>query len=216
MASNIISNHRFCVRRPPNRFSFDIVTRCTVAAAPEELAAIFAEGDGVAGWWPGAFLRAETISGRASVPGQVLRFHTKGIMPHTFQFMAEIEEADLPYRHRSRISGDFVGRTTITTEPEEHGLCLTFLWQVEVRKKGLRPLTPLIRWLLIGNHLYAMFVGAKGLEYELTRRRAAHSGGVAQIAPPPQPAFPHNLAIVRRLYGWRADIAGPTPTRETT
>lgn len=193
----------------PNRHSFHVVTRCRVDATADELTAIMTDVDCLTSWWPAAFLRAETLRrGRPDQVGRVLRFHTKGLLPHTFQFVAHVEHADLPHLHRSRITGDFEGTTTIRTRATERGHDLTFDWQIEVRKKGLRQLTPLIRWLLIANHLYAMRAGARGLQYELTRRRVAH-GLASPALPPPRPTFPHNIAAVRRLYRWHDRVRRP-------
>jgi uncharacterized protein YndB with AHSA1/START domain len=192
------------LQQSKNRYAFHVVTHLKLKATADELVEIIADMDALSRWWPAAFLRVETVvPGQDGEVGRVVRMHTKGLMPHTFQFLVRIEACDLPHRVVARMHGDFEGENVITLKPGSGGVDVAFDWLVEVRKKGLRPLTPFIRGLLLLNHLYAMRAGARGLKQEIARRRALRSGATTPPLKVQRPSFPHNLSAVRRLYGWR-------------
>ena len=86
----------------------------------------------------------------------------------------------------SRIDGDFEGEGIWTLEPADGGTRVVLEWRVDVRKRLVRHLTPLLRPLFAWNHRWAMRRGQASIVAELgaaslAERREAGAKAVAPV-----------------------------------
>jgi uncharacterized protein YndB with AHSA1/START domain len=106
-------------------------------------------------WWGEAFLAGEGDAGPAA-PGKRARMLTRGRLPYRLTWELVCVEADAPTRLVSRIEGDFVGEGIWTFTPAGDGTRAVLQWNVDVRKRLVRHLTPALRPLFAWNHRWAM------------------------------------------------------------
>jgi hypothetical protein len=106
-------------------------------------------------WWGDAFLEGEGDPGPAA-PGKRARLVTRGLLPYRLRWELVCVEAQAPRLLVSRIHGDFVGEGIWTLTPVDGGTRVVLEWRVEVRKRLIRHLTPLLRPLFAWNHRWAM------------------------------------------------------------
>lgn len=165
-----------------------------------ELRAIVADPLSLARWWSAVFMRAEVMEpGGDGFEGMTVRFHTKGLLPHTFQFAARIVRAGED-ELAIEIQGDFVGGAAIRTRSAPGGVHVHIAWRVLVRQPYIRPFLRIFHPIFAANHRWAMRRGHEGLEQEIIRRRRGSRDAVSAAAQ--TPAFPHNLFLVRRAFRW--------------
>jgi len=81
---------------------------------------------------------------------------TRGLLPYRLRWELVCVEARGPRVLVSRIQGDFVGVGIWTLTPVEGGTRAVLEWRVDVRKRLIRHLTPLLRPLFAWNHRWAM------------------------------------------------------------
>ena len=111
-------------------------------------------------WWGDAFLEGEGDPGPAA-PGKRARLVTRGLLPYRLRWELICVEAQAPRLLVSRIQGDFVGEGVWTLTPVDGGTRVVLEWRVEVRKRLIRHLTPLLRPVFAWNHRWAMRRGEK-------------------------------------------------------
>jgi hypothetical protein len=167
-----------------------------------EAIAIFHDMATIVDWWPAAFMRIEIVDpgGPASL-GKVVRLHTKGLLPHTFQFLARMGDVDRPDTVEIAVRGDFHGLALIAARKVDDRFELRFDWQIRLRHPLMSRIAPFVRPVLAWNHGWVMRHGRSGLQREIYRRRGMPALSLAPIRT--SPTFPHNLRFVRSLYGWR-------------
>lgn len=184
--------------------TFRLESNWEIDASRRELLAVSRDPLSLASWWSAVFLRAELIEpGDPDRLGLTVRFHTKGLLPHTFQFTARITRVDPRGAVRIDTWGDFDGTCAVELRRSASGMAIGVVWQVNVRQPYIRPLVRLLRPAFAANHRWAMRRGREGLEAEIRRRRqgiAVRSGVAWQT-----PTFPHNLGLVRRMFRWNRD-----------
>lgn len=183
---------------------FRLVSNWAVDASFRELLAVVRDPLSLASWWSAVFLRAELIEpGGADLAGLTVRFHTKGFLPHTFQFTARISRADPRGALSIDTWGDFEGTGVVEMRRSARGMVIGIVWQVRVRQPYIRPFLRLLKPVFAANHRWAMRRGREGLEAEVRRRRqgiVVRPGTAFQT-----PTFPHNLGLVRRTFRWNRD-----------
>jgi len=141
--------------------SYSFVDEWRIAASPEEIYALLSCPREYPEWWGEAFLEGEGDSGPAA-PGKRARLLTRGWLPYRLRWELECVEATEPTRLDSRITGDFEGRGIWTIARLDHGASRVVLeWDVEVRKRLVRHLTPLLRPVFRWNHSWAMRHGER-------------------------------------------------------
>jgi uncharacterized protein YndB with AHSA1/START domain len=106
-------------------------------------------------WWGDAFLEGEGDPGPAA-PGKRARLETRGLLPYRLRWELVCVEARAPRLLVSRIQGDFVGEGIWTLTAVDGGTRAVLEWRVEVRKRLIRHLTPILRPLFAWNHRWAM------------------------------------------------------------
>ncbi|MBO6756923.1 MAG: hypothetical protein JJ902_11405 [Roseibium sp.] len=147
-------------------------------------------------WWPAVFMHGEVLEQPDdTLVGFTARFHTKGFLPHTFQFVASIVELTAS-GIVIKTTGDFDGMGTILISECNGKSKVTVEWRVWVKHPYIQPFLRILKPVFVWNHLWAMRQGRKGLESLLL-------GGGGRWQRAQQPTFPHNLAALRIPSKWR-------------
>lgn len=147
-------------------------------------------------WWPAVFLHGEILEDpEDTLIGFAARFHTKGFLPHTFQFVATIIEQTTD-RIVVTTKGDFDGIGTIHISERNGQSRIAVEWRVSVDHPYVQPFLHILKPVFVWNHLWAMRQGKSGLEAVLTDENITWRS--AQ-----RPTFPHNLAALRVPSQWR-------------
>ncbi len=149
-------------------------------------------------WWSPVFLYVEEIDrGGVNREGFRLRCFTKGLLPHTFQFIANISEVS-DDQLVVRTEGDFNGVGTIRLSPQDQTTRVFVEWTVDVCQPYIRPFLKILKPVFVWNHQWAMRQGKNGLERMLDadnfKDRASRRA---------RPTFPHNLKWFQRPARWR-------------
>jgi hypothetical protein len=125
-------------------------------------------------WWPEVYLAVtEVRPGDAGGVGRVIDLHTKGKLPYTLRWQAEVVATDEPRSISIRARGDLDGRGEWRFEQDGEWVEARYGWTVFVTKPWMVVLTPLLRPVFVANHLWAMQRGLEGLQRELARRGAS-------------------------------------------
>ncbi|HET7572173.1 MAG TPA: SRPBCC family protein [Gaiellaceae bacterium] len=106
-------------------------------------------------WWGEVFLAAEGDGGEPQ-PGKTTAVVARGFLPYRLRFSLTCLEAEAPYRIHSRLDGDFEGAGTWQLREDADGTRVQLDWRPEVRKRGVRELSPLLRPLFRANHAWTM------------------------------------------------------------
>ena len=153
---------------------FILATHWLVEGSIEEVAAILSDPERLPDWWPEVYLSVEILEpGDERGVGRRIALHTRGWLPYTLRWQAEVVEANRPRGWTIAATGDLVGRGVWRLEQRGPFAAVTYDWRVEVEKPLLKPLAPLLRRVYAANHRWAMARGLEGLNRELARRRAA-------------------------------------------
>lgn len=145
-------------------------------------------------WWAAVFLKVELLSGNYYAPsGLVANLWTKGFLPHSFKFKANIFHNRQHQQLIIKTMGDFSGIGTITIQSLGANKSQIHInWRTNVENHTLYLLMMLLKPIFIANHKWAMRKGFQGLKYELLRRQTKKENAT----PPRQkPTFPHNLLV---------------------
>jgi hypothetical protein len=182
--------------------AFRIVSTWRVDGDLATVTDVLSDAESLPRWWSSSFLRAEILdAGDADWIGRVVRLHSKGVMPHTLQFMLRVDAIRKGRFVRFDVRGDFVGIASIAVRPCEPVVELDFMWDVTVRHPVLAPLVGFGRWLFVRNHRWAMAGGERCLQRELDRRRGE------PVPAAPRPVFPHSLPWLVRRARWRPIVS---------
>lgn len=178
----------------------------------DEALAIFHDMDAMVDWWSAAFMRMEVMEpGGADSIGKTVRLHTKGWLPHSFQFMARIKAGETATTVGIDVAGDFHGEALMAMEKVGGRLMLAFDWHIHVDHPWVRFVAALVRPVLAWNHRWVMRIGQAGLQREIYRRRGDLAAMTRVPEPRRIPTFPHNIPIVMARYGWHRNVqAWPT------
>jgi uncharacterized protein YndB with AHSA1/START domain len=113
-------------------------------------------------WWGDVWLSAEGDGGEPE-PGKRIEVVTRGFLPYRIRWALTCTEADRPHRVSLSMDGDFVGTATWLLSEGEGGVVTAQLdFRPDVRKPGVRQLTPVLRPLFSSNHRWAMRRGQEG------------------------------------------------------
>jgi hypothetical protein len=177
---------------------YHFITTWLVPATADEIAAILADAEGLARWWPSVYLSVEVAEpGGPDGVGKVVDLWTAGWLPYTLRWRFRVTQADPPHGFALEAEGDFVGQgvwTLTTVRPADHPdgplTSVEYDWRVRAEKGILRRFSWLARPAFAANHRWAMARGQESLNLEIARRRAAgRPAELAAIAPPPGPTF---------------------------
>jgi uncharacterized protein YndB with AHSA1/START domain len=112
-------------------------------------------------WWGDVWLSAEGDGGEPE-PGKHVDVVTRGFLPYRIRWSLTCLEVDRPHRIHSRLEGDFEGTGTWLLSEDAAGTIAELDFRPDVRKPGVRQLTPVLRPLFSANHRWAMKRGQAG------------------------------------------------------
>jgi uncharacterized protein YndB with AHSA1/START domain len=112
-------------------------------------------------WWGDVWLSAEGDGGEPR-PGKHIEVVTRGFLPYRIRWSLTCLEADRPSRITSRMEGDFEGTATWLLSEADGRVTAQLDFRPDVRKPGVRQLTPVLRPLFSANHRWAMRRGEEG------------------------------------------------------
>ncbi|WP_404405650.1 SRPBCC family protein [Pelagibacterium halotolerans] len=177
-----------------DRPDFTILTQWHLDATPDELSAIALTPELLHVWCPRVFLTSEMVErGAADGLGMVVRLHSKGLLPHSFFFVAEVVDV-IPERYmRLQVTGDFDGFGDLYVEPDPDGGCRARLvWTVNIGHPYVRYFMRILHPVFVWNHKWAVRWARKLMQAEVHRRRVGTHQFTRKGA-----TFPHNLPFVR-------------------
>lgn len=185
------------------RSDFEVTTRRWLDARPEELTAVGLEPEQLHSWCSSVFMYGDLVErGAPDGLGMTLRVHTKGYLPHSFFFVAQIVDV-IPHRFmRVVVTGDFDGVADITVTPDGAGSRFEMHWRIALKHPWLRHLVRTFRWVFVRNHRWAMRHMCRQVEDEVHRRREPGRRIAAERA-----TFPHNFAVFRAWQRRRTSAA---------
>jgi hypothetical protein len=128
-------------------------------------------GPEVARWWPEAYREVREIApGDAEGRGRVLDILTRGRIPYPLRWRLEVVEIRRPDHLVVQASGDLVGQGTWELRQNGSFVEMTYTWCVEVTRRWMRWLAPVLRPLFAANHHWVMRRGEIGLTREMEGR----------------------------------------------
>jgi hypothetical protein len=195
--SSIVQSWDVAGTSQSNEYRF--VTWWRVRATAAEIWEIVSNPADLVRWFPATFLAAGGLAESATElrPGLRMRFLTKGWLPYTLRFNAQVGDVDYLRRCSVDVSGDFEGRLVCLFREHEQHTSVRFEWTVCVQKPLVRRLSLPLKLLFCSNHLWVMFRGWQSLRLELADLRARRLGIVSSPTVPPGPTFPYGAR-----YGW--------------
>lgn len=163
----------------------------------EELRSVLEDPLAISRWWSAVFMQVQEIeAGRSDRQGYTVRCHTKGFLPHSFQFLATITDLRAD-RIVIMTQGDFDGTGTIDLQQRGQSTNVSVEWRVHVGHPYIQPFLRVLKPVFSWNHRWAMRQGYLGLE------RALRNRSRASALKPNSPTFPHNLPGFRNVSKWR-------------
>jgi len=167
--------------------SFRIPTTWHVQGRVEDVAAILSEPEDFPRWWGDVYLSVATIDqGDSQGIGQTVAVYSKGWLPYRLRWQGKLLESHMPTSWTVEASGDLVGRGIWTLTQQGDAVAVDYDWSVSSDRLLFRVLAPMLRWVMVSNHRWAMARGEKGLQLELWRRNNREPVATAQLAASPQ------------------------------
>lgn len=147
---------------------FHIPTIWRVKAPVERVYEILTRPEDFVRWWSAVYLDVNEVqSGDANGVGRIVDLHTRGKLPYTLKWQAEMIEAEKPRRTLIRARGDLEGRGEWRFRQDGPWTEARYDWTVVATKPWMVYLAPLLRPVFRANHVWAMQRGLEGLEREL-------------------------------------------------
>jgi hypothetical protein len=147
-------------------YDYHFITRWRVAASVADVYALLSNPRDYRRWWPEVFLN---VSGPAD-RREIVDIHSKGLLPYTLRWQAQLIDARPPHGFTVPARGDFVGTGAWSFTADGPWANITYEWRVSARKPLLRYLSFLLRPIFAANHHWAMRRGEAGLRRELAVR----------------------------------------------
>lgn len=152
---------------------FDLVTRWRLAAPVERVWAALSQPEQWPDWWPYVRSVRRLREGDADGLGSVRRFEWATLLPYRIVIDVEAVESVLHRRLRGRSFGALRGEGVWILEPDGAYTDVVYFWRVELERRWMRLLAPVLAPLFRWNHDGVMRAGAAGLSRHL---RSAHEG----------------------------------------
>lgn len=150
--------------------NYKFVTEWQVKAPLEQVFKIIENGEDLPRWWPQVYLAAKAEKmGRADKIGDKIHFHTKGWLPYTLRWTAEVVSMTPPTGMEIRATGDFVGQGIWKLTAEGEITSVRFDWQILAEKPILRYFSFIAKPIFSWNHHWAMARGYESLNREIAR-----------------------------------------------
>jgi uncharacterized protein YndB with AHSA1/START domain len=151
--------------------AYHLVTHWRVPPTVEEVFERLLEAEEYPRWWPGVFRAVRRLqTGHNRLVGQAVEVQTRGFLPYTLRFRAELTEVFPPHRLAFEVAGDFVGRGIWSLEAVGDEVHVVFDWRIRVTKPLVRWLSWLCKPLFVANHRWSMEQGEQRLAQEIARR----------------------------------------------
>ena len=151
--------------------SFRIPTLWHVRGRIEDVADILSQPEEFPRWWGDVYLAVKTTAkGDANNIGQTVSVHSKGWLPYRLNWHGKLIENHMPTSWTVDATGDLVGRGIWTLAQKGDIAEVSYDWSVRSDRLLFRALAPMMKWVMISNHRWAMAKGEKGLQAELLRR----------------------------------------------
>ncbi|CAN5142733.1 hypothetical protein BH09PAT1_BH09PAT1_0180 [soil metagenome] len=129
---------------------------------------IFASGEWPL-WWK-SVKKANIIKIRKEGYGSKIRYQFVGILPYRLNFEMSVTDMKRNTYIEGHVTGDLEGKGRWEFEREGRGSKVTYYWDVELHKKMLQHISPLVNPIFVWNHDYVMENGKKGLEKLLAKQ----------------------------------------------
>lgn len=177
-------------------YSFEINSCWDIDVNISELDFVIDEPRLITNWWAAVFLKVEILGGSYySDEGLKVRLWTKGLMPHSFKFLARVFHDKTKNQVMVKTDGDFNGIGTISISPIGRNQSQIHInWRTCVNNHYLYPLMMLVKPIFIANHKWAMRRGEQGIKQELLHRKSTHQNNIRAQQ---KPSFPHSLFVVK-------------------
>jgi hypothetical protein len=154
------------MRRSPSTH-FDLVSHWRVAAPVDRVWAALADPESWPQWWP-YVLDVQTLStGAADGLGSLRRIRWATRLP--YQLLIEVEAIEVlrPERLRARSQGQLRGEGLWLLRSDGPHTDITYVWRVELTRRWMRALAPLLAPVFRWNHAAVMRAGEAGLNRRL-------------------------------------------------
>lgn len=150
---------------------YHFVTEWQFSYPIEQVFKLIDNGGDFPRWWPEVYLTAQVeTTGRADRIGDKIHFYTKGWLPYTLRWTAELVRIQPPNYLEIKASGDLVGRGIWTLQPHgNNGTYVRFDWHIVAEKPLLRYFSFIAKPIFSGNHRWAMARGFERFNQELAR-----------------------------------------------
>ncbi len=172
------------------QYSFEIDSFWQLDASFGELDFVLENPLSIADWWASVFMRVEILGGDYySQDGLQCKLWTKGFLPHTFSFTANVFHNKSDEQVVVKTTGDFGGLGTISRYKQSENSIVHINWRTRVDSHWLYWLMMVVKPIFVANHKWAMRKGRLGLIAEIERRR----NGDPDAGKIQRPIFPHNI-----------------------
>ena len=154
---------------------FDLVSHWRICAPPERVWAALTDPESWPQWWP-YVRRVHTLrEGGADGLGSVRRIEWATRLPYDIVIEVEAVESLQLQRLRALSRGQLQGEGIWLLRSEGRFTDVTYVWRVELGKRWMRWLAPVLAPVFRWNHDGVMRAGGVGLARHLA---AEHSAGV--------------------------------------
>lgn len=151
---------------------YHFITNWEFNAPIEEVFKLIENGSDLPRWWPEVYLSAKAEkTGRSDRVGDKIYFHTKGWLPYTLIWTAEVVSFRSPNHMEIKATGDFIGKGVWTLSQEGNITKVQFDWRILAEKPLLRYFSFIAKPIFSWNHHWAMARGFESLKAELLRAK---------------------------------------------
>lgn len=150
---------------------FDLVTQWRLDAPVADVWEALIRVENWPQWWK-AVAGIEVIApGGVDGVGTVRRITWRTALPYTLAFEMRTTRIEKPHVIEGRASGELDGTGRWTLSADGAGTLARYDWQVDVTKRWMRALAPLLRPVFVWNHHVVMGWGEDGLRGKLSAGR---------------------------------------------
>jgi hypothetical protein len=151
-----------------NQYHF--VTNWEFKSPIEDVFKLIENGADLPKWWPDVYLAAKAEKqGRDDRVGDKIHFHTKGWLPYTLKWTAEVISFRPPTHMEIKATGDFVGKGLWSLSQEGDITKVQFDWHILAEKPLLRYFSFIAKPIFSWNHHWAMAKGFESMKKELLK-----------------------------------------------
>jgi uncharacterized protein YndB with AHSA1/START domain len=165
MLNSAIADH--ALRGRATSSSFELLTSFELAAQREAVYLAIRDVAAWPAWWRGCLGVEELAAGDERGIGARRRILWRSRLPYRIAIEVEATEIVRGERIVALSRGDLDGIGTWTFADTAAGTRVDYLWQVQLRKRWMQRLSPILAPLFRANHDWLMDNGARGLANHL-------------------------------------------------